>query len=168
MDVFPLREQYRKQIDAVKKRFGEAHMKYTKWILAMTMAVTLLPGLASAQLTSSDKIVAQVPFDFMLAGKVVPAGELVIQWATADTRVLMLRNPESGLAVMSGTSQAELKQAPAHYALVFTRYESRYFLSGIKLAGDRTTYRLPVTKAEVEMRAQNGPGSEEVLLASLQ
>ena len=69
-------------------------MKYAKWILATTMAVTLLPGLALAQLTSSDRIVAQVPFDFMLAGKVVPAGKLVVQWATADGRVLMIRNSQ--------------------------------------------------------------------------
>jgi len=143
-------------------------MKNAKWILAMTMAVTLLPGLASAQLTSSDRVVAQVPFDFILAGKVVPAGKLTVQMAGAGAKTLVVRNPDAGVTLMTGSSPAELKHAPAQCALVFTRYGNRYFISGIKLAGDRTSYRLPESKAEAEMRAQNGPGSEEVLLASLQ
>lgn len=143
-------------------------MKNAKWILAMTMAVTLLPGLASAQLTSADTIVAKVPFNFILAGKVVPAGKLTVQLAPASRKILMIRNLETGLALMTTSSPDELKHAPAQCALVFTRYGSRYFISGIKLAGDRTSYQLPESKAEAEMRAQNGPGSEEVLLASLQ
>jgi len=143
-------------------------MKNAKWILAMTMAVTLLPGLASAQLTSSDRIVAQVPFNFILAGKVVPAGKLTVQMAAAGAKTLVVRNLDAGLSLMTTSSPAELKHAPAQCALVFTRYGNRYFISGIKLAGDRTSYRLPESKAEAEMRAQNGPGSEEVLLASLQ
>ena len=143
-------------------------MKNAKWILAMTMAVTLLPGLASAQLTTGDRIVAHVPFNFIMAGKVVPAGTLTVQLAFAGGKILTVRNPEAGLSLMTVGSLDELKQAPAQCALVFTRYGNRYFISGIKLAGDRISYRLPESKAEAEMRAQNGPGSEEVLLASLQ
>ena len=143
-------------------------MKNAKWILAVTLAVTLLPGLASAQLTSGDRIVAQVPFNFILAGKVVPAGPLSVQLANAGGKILVVRNAEAGLSLMTTSSPDELKHAPAQCALVFTRYGNRYFISGIKLAGSRTSYRLPESKAEAEMRAQNGPGSEEVLLASLQ
>ena len=143
-------------------------MKNAKWILVMTMAVTLLPGLASAQLTSSDRIVAQVPFDFILAGKVVPAGKLTVQMSGAGAKTLIVRSPDAGLTLMTTSSSAELKHAPAQCSLVFTRYGNRYFISGIKLAGDRTSYHLPESKAEAEMRAQNGPGAEQVLLASLQ
>jgi hypothetical protein len=48
-------------------------MKFATRILALT--VTLLPILAAAQLGSSDKIVFQVPFQFTVANKVVPAGQ---------------------------------------------------------------------------------------------
>ena len=53
-------------------------------------------------------------------------------------------------------------------ALVFHKYGDRYFLSGMKIEGTRVMYRLPESKAEMELRAQNAPMSEQTLLAYLQ
>jgi hypothetical protein len=60
----------------------------------------------------------------------------------------------------------EAKQAADHCSLVFHKYGSNYFLSEIKVAGTANGYRLPETKAEKEIRAQNGPATNEILLAS--
>jgi hypothetical protein len=40
--------------------------------------------------------------------------------------------------------------------------------AGIEIEGSRTMYRLPESKAESELRAQNAPMSEQILLAYLQ
>jgi hypothetical protein len=50
--------------------------------------------------------------------------------------------------------------------LVFHKYGSNYFLSEVKIEGTRNGYQLPETKAEREIRAQNGPATNEILLAS--
>ena len=38
----------------------------------------------------------------------------------------------------------------------------------MKIEGTRTMYRLPESKAEMELRTQNAPMSEQILLAYLQ
>jgi len=140
-------------------------MKHAKWLVVVTLVV--LSGMAAAQLIGSSKIVAQVPFEFMVANKTVPAGEYVVQAFTMDGNTLVIRNTEAKVGLVSTSSQSEGKQDASNYALVFKHYGDRYFLSGIKLEGSKITYCLPESKVEAELRAQNASATEETLLASL-
>jgi hypothetical protein len=140
-------------------------MKYAKWLVAMTLVV--LSGMAAAQLNSGSRLVSQVPFEFVVANKIVPAGECVVQVATIDGSTLMIRNADASVGLFSLSSRTEGKQESQHYALVFKQYGGRYFLSGIKLQGSKIAYHLPESKAEAELRAQNVSAREETLFASL-
>ena len=51
--------------------------------------------------------------------------------------------------------------------MVFERYGSQYFLSEIRIEGSNLSYKLPQSRAETELRAQNAPASQQTLLASL-
>ena len=51
--------------------------------------------------------------------------------------------------------------------MVFERYGNQYFLSEIRIAGSNLTYKLPQSRAEAELRAQNAPASPVTLLAAL-
>jgi len=124
--------------------------------------------MAAAQMSSSSRIVAQVPFEFMVANKIVPAGECDVRVATMDGKTLSIRNVGSKVSLFSYSPQTEDKQAAAHYALVFEKYGDRYFLSGIKLEGSKIGYRLLESKLEAELRAQNVPATEETVLAFLE
>jgi hypothetical protein len=140
-------------------------MKHTKWLVVVTLVV--LSGMAAAQLIGSTKVVAEVPFEFMVANKIVPAGECFVEAATMDGKTLVIRNTEAKVALLSTSSQSEGKQEASHYALVFKHYGDRYFLSAIKLQGSNITYRLPESKVEAELRAQSVSATEESLRASL-
>jgi hypothetical protein len=140
-------------------------MKHANWLVVVALVV--LSGMAAAQLIGSTKVVAQVPFEFMVANKIVPAGECAVQAFNDDGKILVIRNAEAKVSLLSTSSQAEGKQDASYYALVFKHYGDRYFLSGIKLQGSNITYRLPESKVEAELRAQNAPATEETLLASL-
>jgi len=140
-------------------------MKHANWLVVVTLA--LLSGMAAAQLNSSTRVVAQVPFEFMVANKIVPAGECEVQAITADGQTLVIRNAEAKVGLFSTSSQWESKQGASHYALVFKHYGDRYFLSGIRLQGSKITYRLPESKVEAELRAKNVSATEETLRASL-
>jgi hypothetical protein len=139
-------------------------MKRAKWMLTVT--VMLLSGLAAAQLKSNDRLVAQVPFQFMVANKIVPAGQCEVKLATSNGGTLIFSNAGARIGLLVATSPGETKEAAGRYSLVFNRYGNHYFLSGIKIQGSKTTYRMPENKAEAELRAQNAPATEEVLLAS--
>jgi hypothetical protein len=139
-------------------------MKYAKWVVAVAFLV--LSGMAVAQKIGSLRIVTDVPFEFMVANKVVPAGQCVVQAATMDGQNLMIRNAGARVSLISSSNTTESKLRASHYALVFTRYGDRYFLSGIKLEGSKISYRLPESKAEAELRAQNAPATEQTLVAA--
>src|ERR1700678_1558414 len=141
-------------------------MKQVNWIIVLTLVV--LSGMAAAQLDSGTRIVTQVPFEFVVANKIVPAGQCVVQVATMNGNTLLIRNADSKVALFSPSSQTVGKQEASHYALVFERYGDRYFLSGIKLQDSKTEYRLPKSRAEAELTAQNVSATEEILSASLQ
>ena len=68
-------------------------MKYAKLMTALM--VTMLPMFAAAQFKSSDKIVAQVPFEFVVANKPVPAGEWTVRAATADAKLVNVANGDA-------------------------------------------------------------------------
>ncbi len=141
-------------------------MKYATRILALTL--TMLPLLAAAQLASGEKIVAQVPFEFVLGNKTLPAGEWTVQRVSMDSTMLVLRNTDASVAMLSRPTLAEAKKAAGNYALVFHKYGNSYFLSGVEIADSQISYRLPETKAEAEMLAQNNVApAEEIVLASL-
>ena len=143
-------------------------MKSAKLMLALM--ITVVPMLASAQLRSSDKVVTKVPFQFVFANKTVPAGDWVVQTASGDAKVVMIRNGDAKVNLFATISESETGMAAAATApaLVFHKYGDRYFLCGMKIGGSRILYRLPESKAEIELPAQNVPMSEEILLAYLQ
>ena len=140
-------------------------MKYAKLMMALTL--TMLPMLAAAQMKSSDKIVTQVPFEFMVGNQTLPAGKCIVQPATPDMKTVRIHDVDAKLSLFSTISTVETKKAAGSYALVFHKYGDRHFLWGVKLEGDRTMYRLPENRAEAELRAQNVTATEEILLASL-
>lgn len=139
-------------------------MKYAKRML--TLALIALPILAAAQMVSSKRIVGQVPFPFMVGNKHVPAGQCLIEPATGGARTLLIRNVGAKVSLFISAMPTEAKKASGSYALVFHKYGDRAFLTGIKLAGNRTIYQIPESRAEAELRAQNVTATEETLLAS--
>jgi hypothetical protein len=135
-------------------------MKNAKWMLPVTLL--LLSGLMLAQ-SLTKTVVSQVPFDFMVGNKIVPAGECVV---TADQNILSIHNFEARKSALVASSRANESQ-DNRTVLVFERYGNQYFLSEMKIEGSTMTYKLPESRAEAELRAQNAPASPVILLAAL-
>ena len=139
-------------------------MKYAKKMLVLLLIA--LPILAVAQMTSSTKIVGQVPFPFMVGDQHVPAGEWTVEQAGLSSRTLVIRNFDAKLGLFIASTPDTAKKASDRYALVFHKYGEKAFLAGVKVAGDRILYKIPEGRAEAELRAQNVTATEEILLAS--
>ena len=139
-------------------------MKQATWILAVTLI--LISGAAMAQTLGGSRIVAQVPFEFVVANKIVPAGEWSVKSENTSSPILTIRSSDARMGLFSSAMMDETKDAAASYALVFKCYGDRYFLSGIRLQGSKTTYRLPESKAEAEIRARNVSATQRILLAA--
>ena len=140
-------------------------MKSAKWMLPVTLM--LLSGLMAAQSLTSSHIVAQVPFDFMVNNKIIPAGEITVQSADMAAWLLTIRNVTAKKGLFAPSSDGEESKPADSSVLVFNQYGNLYFLSEIRLEGSKRTYKLPEGRAEAELRAQNVPASEQTVLASL-
>ncbi len=166
MDVFSNLGQDRNRFPTELISSWRQFMKHGSWLIVVTLV--MLSGMAAAQLDSRSKIAVQVPFEFVAANKIVPAGEWVVQIAIEEVNVLDIRNAHTNAGVFSTSSRSEAKQPASHYALVFRRYGDRYFLSEISLQGSKIGYRLRESKAEAELRARNVSSTEETVLASVE
>jgi hypothetical protein len=137
-------------------------MKNAKWMLTVT--VLLMSGLMAAQSLTSSAVVANVPFEFMVNNKMIPAGECVVK--STDGTVLTISNFEARKAALVSSSHEDAAKSD-RTVMVFQRYGSQYFLSEIRIKGAEVSYKLPQSRAEIELRAQNAPASQTTLLASL-
>jgi hypothetical protein len=165
MDVFFLSVQDSITFSNERNHTWRRIMKYAARMFAIVMLTT--PLLASAQI-GSQTLAAKVPFQFHVGNKAIPAGECIVRRASLDGRTLIIGNRGARVALFSSTSMVQVKQASSTNAWVFHRYRNLYFLTGIRLQGSTTVYQLPESKTEAELRAQNVPASEEILLALLQ
>jgi hypothetical protein len=133
---------------------------------ATLLVLTLLavPGFVNAQ--SRQVIKAQVPFDFIVNGKILPAGECAIKAQGDGQTYLMVSG--GGQSVLVVPKETESLTASADTKLVFHRYGDRYFLSSISREGNNRGYALPAGKAEKELRAQKAAEGDVTLAAAAQ
>jgi hypothetical protein len=140
---------------------GEVNMKYTTVIALLVLTLSL----AGAAQLPSNKLVTNVPFDFIAWNKTVPAGECVVQRISGNASVVNIRNQAAGPGTLAMLIQDRETKATGKYSLVFHKYGTRHFLSQIRTASG-AVYKVPESKLEREMLAQNAAPQEEILLAS--
>ncbi|HYU46692.1 MAG TPA: hypothetical protein VEK84_11025 [Terriglobales bacterium] len=133
---------------------------------ATFIILTLLavPGLVNAQ--SRQVIKAQVPFDFIVNGNILPAGECAIEAQGEGQTYLMVSSGSHKVLVLPNATES--LTVSAEPKLVFHRYGDRYFLSSISRQGNNRGYGLPAGKAEKELRAQKAAEGDVTLAAAAQ
>ena len=125
------------------------------------LALGLLFATASAY--AQTALQANVPFNFIVAGKTLPAGEYTIRSLDTIQRVLVIRGSDKSQMVMAN-SCASAKPSDTT-KLVFHRYGNSYFLSHIWTAGYTSGAELPPSSRESEV-AMDFPRQNVVLVAS--
>jgi hypothetical protein len=136
-------------------------MKYWRsalFILGLLLAV-------SASQAQELRVKAQIPFDFVVGNKVLPAGEYMVLHAGAQ-QAIMIRSNDSNDAVLSITLPCGSSATSDTTKVVFHNVAGRYFLSEIWAQGYAQGRQLPKSKMEVQL-AKNNTTEEFVLAANL-
>ena len=131
---------------------------------AATLLILMLVGLTGLVNAQTNRIKAQVPFDFVVNGKTMPAGECTIEVTGIDRHVLWIASGDEHLFVLPLASES--LNSSSKTSLVFHRYGDRYFLENINREGATRGYQLPASKLEGELRARNTAEQILTLLAS--
>ena len=111
-------------------------MKTTLRNIAMTIGLTAVLGTATLFAETASK--ANIPFDFQITGKTVPAGQYIVRLAN-DNRMLVFQNEATGHSVMTLVmpSKAGTPETPK---LIFRHNGERYTLESAWFAGVHTSY----------------------------
>ena len=141
--------------------------------LFIVMAIGSLMALSLAATTRAQTpgapIRASIPFDFIVRGKTLPAGNYEIEQIPEAPSGLLLRNVNNRHQhIVFETEPIEGRRIARHTVLVFNRYGDSYFLSEVVTAGEQTGRELAPTHAERTLRremAKNEAKPETVTLA---
>ena len=144
-----------------------------KWIFRATVTGCLLVLMiaipAHGQMPGTTMRVA-IPFDFIVRGKILPAGYYEIERINDSPEGLIIRainNKHDHVMFETETTQA--KTIPYESEVIFHRYGDSYFLSEVFTAGERMGRELAPSRAERNLRsevASNRAEPETVALAA--
>jgi hypothetical protein len=138
-------------------------------MLALLLTLALATTAVTARGQSQHRVNANVPFDFVVGDKVLPAGDYVVSAIAADTLAIQ-GSTDGAIRLANPTGRRTDK-----IALVFHRYGSTYFLSEIWEGRDNTSRQLlksrqeRVLERETARIARHGTRNYEeiVMVASL-
>ncbi len=134
-----------------------------KQFLIFFAGLLLAVGSAYAQ---STRLVADIPFDFVMGNKTFAAGEYTIQPVGINGQVLLLRNSDSKQIQFFTPNYCSSAQPQEESKLVFNVYGNHYFLSQIWMQGHDQGRELPMSAREKE-QAEMAQAHHVVILASL-
>src|ERR1700680_1925614 len=109
-----------------------------KSYLTVVLTLTCLRGLGiSARAQDADKIVVNVPFDFVAGGETLPAGPYSVSRVSPEvSRALVIRSYDNSvflLPIFFDGGPAFVNGAPADHAeLSFEHVGGKYFLSKVE------------------------------------
>lgn len=138
-------------------------------VLAMTLLVSL-GAVVSGSAHPGARVAAQIPFDFQVGDKEIPAGVYTVDRVNADGSLLRISSRDSRHNVLTTANEASSKGEGAKGSrLIFRKYGDRYFLAAVWDGNDGRT--LPESKSERGMkkglRASLGGGAADPQLVTI-
>jgi hypothetical protein len=125
---------------------GDTLMKRSTAIAILAIANLAMAGTSFAQ---SNGVKANVPFDFTVGNKLLPAGTYTIK--NESSQMIVIKNHDKPITVLSLVTP-DGRKSPNGGKLVFRNYGGQYFLSEILC--DWADMNLAITPSKKEKRAR--------------
>jgi len=139
-----------------KQAFG------TATLLTLLLALTAISVSAQSQRSK----ITNIPFDFIVGEKTLPAGEYTFEPNRRDfDKVWLVQSRDGRTSALFTTMLLRASETQEKAKLVFHKYGDQYFLSQIWTPGDTTGRELFTPRLELEM-AKNAVESRTIVLAS--
>jgi len=134
--------------------------------ITRTMAVVAaLLAFGSAAHAQEVNLRAKVPFNFVLADNVYPAGEYALQTVMANNTSLYIKSEAKAKPALLLTDLQTNSTPAKHTELLFHRIGNTYFLYQVWVAGSEVGREFPRSKTETRM-ARNGAKAETLVIAA--
>ena len=117
-------------------------------MLLLVLALSLVTAVVSANGQSSNRQVANIPFDFVVGDKELPAGRYSTQGFNSTGETLRITGLDTTASAIRLSSTLQTMDDVNRGKLVFHRYGNQYFLADIWTAGSRTGRHLLKSSGE--------------------
>jgi hypothetical protein len=119
-----------------------------QWFILLALSLLVAAPSANAQ---TPRLSVNVPFDFIVGGETLSAGEYTIESLNIDGRVLSIRDFDGQAVSMVISNRCQSLTVSEQTKLVFHRYGNDYFLAQIWVAGNSSGHELPYSIVELEL-----------------
>jgi len=119
----------------------------------LLLMMTIVAGVSAQAQSLQYRLTANIPFDFTVGEKKLPAGKYSVRRAqeTSGDKVLQISGTDGSVIVNRFSIPVVTFKPKNQGSLVFHRYGDDYFLSQIWPAGASTGRALPKSHAEREL-----------------
>jgi hypothetical protein len=142
-------------------------------MLTLILAIALATAVVSAN-AQSIGTVTNIPFEFVVGDKAMPAGKYKTNAANSAGNVLLIQSDDRKNAVVRLTHTIQpTRSRGANACLVFHRYGDRYFLAEVWNGGDSTGRQLSKSRQEraiagelarLSTKGESGQGAYETVV----
>jgi hypothetical protein len=136
-----------------------------KRITAIALLAIANLALAGTSFAQSKGVKANIPFDFTVSNKLLPAGTYTVQ--TKSGGIIEVQNHDKPISVFTLVDQDGAK-SPNGGVLIFHKYGDQYFLSEILCDSEDMSVELHPSKTEKRVQLQQAmvqPTSEVFIAA---
>ncbi len=118
-------------------------------MIAMIVLVGSMGMAAKAQTGGRIALIANIPFQFSIGNKSLPAGEYTVRSISDDSSNVVLRmqsrDGKQSMMLQMSTVEGRAKESAK---LIFNRYGDHYFLAQAWVDGQKTGLEAPKSRAE--------------------
>jgi len=105
---------------------------FTMLMLVVGLALATAVVSANAQSAkSANKVVADIPFEFSVGYKTMPAGEYLVRSLLSAEDALMIQSADAKVSALRQTEATAQMKNKTNARMVFHRYGERYFLAEV-------------------------------------
>jgi hypothetical protein len=122
-----------------------------KTFLLRTSMIAML-AVVSVIASSAAPLRADIPFDFILGKKTMPAGPYLVDHSLSGGTLIIRASNQKASAVVGTTTLNSVDYSEGK--LVFHRYGDQYFLAEVWTPGSDAGRKLPQSSLERELSAQ--------------
>jgi hypothetical protein len=103
-------------------------------------------------MAQTNNVRANVPFNFTVGNKTLPAGAYDMEgFSSSDANMLLVKARDGSGRMIVGSHAAESVNGANKTKLVFNRYRDQYFLAEIWMEGATRGHQVPKTSREKEL-----------------
>ena len=121
-----------------------------KRLIGFLSVSTLAVALAAPLAAQTIRVTANVPFEFMVAGRSMPAGDYIVERG-GGTSAIRVSNGNAGVLALALNSSTSQQEQNGQALMIFHRYGDQYFLSRIVDGSRNNGVELPVSRTEKEL-----------------